>query len=83
MPLTDAAFRAADAAFYDSMPGVRQIIEQMKRTPKRTSVVSRLPNYPKIEPILVREFEASMADKTPPIAALNVAMEQAAAAATG
>ena len=59
------------------MPGVRQIIEQMKRTPEKNQRGFRLPNYPKIEPILVREFEASMADKTPPIAALNVAMEQA------
>ena len=77
LPLTDAAFRAADVAFYDSMPGVRQIIEQMKRAPEKNQRGFRLPNYPKIEPILVREFEASMADKTPPIAALNVAMEQA------
>ena len=77
LPLTDAAFRSADVAFYDSMPGVRQVIEIMKRNPEKNQRGFRLPNYAKIEPILVREFEAAMADKTPPVLALNNAMDQA------
>ena len=77
LPLTDAAFRSADVVFYDSMPGVRQVIEIMKRNPEKNQRGFRLPNYAKIEPILVREFEAAMADKTPPVLALNNAMDQA------
>ena len=59
------------------MPGVRQVIEVMKRNPEKNQRGFRLPNYTKIEPILVREFDAALADQTPPVLALNIAMDQA------
>lgn len=77
LPLTDAAYRSADVAFYDSVPGARQVVEMMKRTPEKNQRGFRLPNYAKVEQILVREFDAALMDKTPPIAALNIAMDEA------
>jgi multiple sugar transport system substrate-binding protein len=37
----------------------------------------RLRNYPRIEPILSREFDAALSGNTPPVEALTKAVDQA------
>jgi hypothetical protein len=36
----------------------------------------RIKNYPQIELILSREFDAALSGNTPPVAALNIAMDE-------
>lgn len=78
LPLTDAAYRTADVAFYDKVPGARNVIESMRAAnSSKNSRGFRIKNYPQIEVILSREFDAAISGKTPPVAALNIAMDEA------
>lgn len=77
LPLTDAAFRTGDAAFYDRIPGIRQVVDSMRVVKDVNSRGFRLRNYPRIEPILSREFDAALSGKTPPVEALTIAVDQA------
>lgn len=77
LPLTDAAFRTGDAAFYDRIPGARQLVDSMRNVKDPNSRGFRLRNYPQIEPILSREFDAALSAKTPPVEALTKAVDQA------
>lgn len=77
LPLTDAAFRTGDAAFYDRIPGARQVVDSMRVVKDVNSRGFRLRNYPRIEPILSREFDAALSGKTPPVEALTIAVDQA------
>jgi hypothetical protein len=43
----------------------------------------RLANYPSIEPILSREFDAALSGNTPPVEALTKAVDQAKAFSQG
>jgi multiple sugar transport system substrate-binding protein len=77
LPLTDAAFRTADAAFYDRIPGARQLVDGMRNVKDPNSRGFRLRNYPQIEPILSREFDAALSGGTPPVEALTKGVDQA------
>lgn len=77
LPLTDAAFRTGNAAFYDRIPGARQLVDNMRNAKDPNSRGFRLRNYPLIEPILSREFDAALSGNTPPVAALTTAVDQA------
>lgn len=79
LPLTDAAFRTGDAAFYDRIPGARQLVDSMRNVKDVNSRKFRLLNYPRIEPILSREFDAALSGNTPPVEALTKAVDQAKA----
>lgn len=77
LPLTDAAFRTGEAAFYDRIPGAQQVVDSMRVVKDVNSRGFRLRNYPRIEPILSREFDAALLGKTPPVEALTIAVDQA------
>jgi multiple sugar transport system substrate-binding protein len=77
LPLTDAAFRTGDAAFYDRIPGVRQLVDGMRVVKDVNSRGFRMNNYVRIEPILSREFDAALSGATPPVEALTKAVDQA------
>lgn len=77
LPLTDAAFRTGDAAFYDRIPGVRQLVDSMRVVKDVNSRGFRINNYPRIEPILSRELDAALSGATPPVEALTKAVDQA------
>jgi len=77
LPLTDAAFRTADAAFYDRIPGARQLVDGMRNVKDPNSRGFRLRNYPQIETILNREFDAALSGGTPPVEALTKGVDQA------
>jgi multiple sugar transport system substrate-binding protein len=79
LPLTDAAFRTGDAAFYDRIPGARQLVDSMRNVKDVNSRSFRLLHYPRIEPILSREFDAALSGNTPPVEALTKAVDEAKA----
>jgi multiple sugar transport system substrate-binding protein len=76
LPLTEAAFRASDVSFYNRIPGAQQIVENM-RAPTASSRGFRMNNYARIEPILNQELNDAFDGKTPPVAALTSAANQA------
>jgi len=77
LPLTDAAFRAADVSFYDKIPGAHAIVESMRGKSLSTSRGFRMANYDRVEAVLNDELNQAFEGKTPPVAALNRAAEQA------
>lgn len=77
LPLTDAAFRAADVSFYSKVPGAKALVESLRGASASTSRGFRMANYDRIEPILSGEFSLALEGMTPPMAALNKASEQA------
>ncbi|MDM9558614.1 extracellular solute-binding protein [Bordetella petrii] len=77
LPLTDAAFRAADVSFYDKIPGAHAIIQSMQGKALNTSRGFRMANYERVEAVLNDELNQAFEGKTPPVAALNRAAEQA------
>ena len=77
MPLTDAAFRAAEVSFYNRIPGARSIVEQMQNADGSSSAGFRVPNYAKVKPILDQALNQAYADKTSP---MNALLEAKAAA---
>jgi len=70
LPLTHAAFRAANVSFYQRLPGAHQVIDTLRAVPA-TSRGFRLANYPAVAAILNQSFEDAMAGKKPPVQALN------------
>ena len=76
LPLTDAAYRTADVAFYDKVPGARNVIASMKNTNHKNSRGFRVKNYQRVESIMSREFDAALNGTTPPVQALNIAMSE-------
>src|SRR3546814_21040625 len=70
LPLTDAAFRAADVSFYDKVPGAHAIVESMLGKSLSTSRGFRLANYDRVEAVLHSELNDAFDAKTPPVAAL-------------
>ncbi|MCD0504811.1 extracellular solute-binding protein [Bordetella petrii] len=78
LPLTDAAFRASDVSFYDKVPGAHAIIQSMNGgKPLSTSRGFRMANYEQVEAVLNDGLNQALEGKTPPVAALNNAAEQA------
>ncbi|WP_375539314.1 extracellular solute-binding protein [Sheuella amnicola] len=76
LPLTDAAFRTADVAFYDRVPGARKLVQDLSTGTEKNSRGFRINNYPKVEAILDRELNSALKGNTPPVAALNISMEE-------
>jgi len=76
LPMTDAAFRTADVAFYDKVPGARNVIASMKNGNQKNSRGFRIKNYERVEAIMSREFDAALNGKTPPVQALNIAINE-------
>ncbi|CAP42333.1 extracellular solute-binding protein [Bordetella petrii] len=77
LPLTDAAFRAADVSFYDKVPGAHAIVQSMQSKSPSTSRGFRMANYDRVEAVLSTELDEAFDGKTPPVAALNRAADQA------
>lgn len=71
LPLTDAAFRAADVSFYDRIPGARDLITKMQKANTKDSRGFRAPHYPRARMILNQGFDRAMNDQVPPMAALQ------------
>jgi multiple sugar transport system substrate-binding protein len=76
LPLTDAAFRAANVSLYDKVPGIRLLVDSMRTVKDPNSRGFRARNYHSIEPILVRQFDAALSVNTPPVAALTMALDE-------
>jgi multiple sugar transport system substrate-binding protein len=76
LPLTDAAFRAANVSLYDKVPGIRLLVDSMRTVKDPNSRGFRARNYHSIEPILVRQFDAALSGNTPPVAALTMALDE-------
>ncbi|VFR22751.1 Glycerol-3-phosphate ABC transporter, periplasmic glycerol-3-phosphate-binding protein (TC 3.A.1.1.3) [plant metagenome] len=80
LPLTDAAFRAADVSFYNRIPGAQAVVESVRATPAASARGFRLANYPQVEQIFNAELQTALSGDVPPMRALNVASEKAEAA---
>ncbi len=78
MPLTDAAFRAADVSFYNRIPGARRAIEQMANGDTKKSAGFDVRNYPRILVLLNKAFDEALSDKMPPMSALMKANSDSA-----
>ena len=76
MPLTDAAFRAANVSLYDKVPGIRLLVDSMRQVSDKNSRGFRARNYHSVEPILSRQFDAALSGNTPPVAALTMALDE-------
>lgn len=76
LPLTDAAYRAADVSFFNRIQGARELVEQMRQDNGKDHRGFRLNNYHRVEKILDEQFQAAISGKVPPVAALNNAMDQ-------
>ena len=76
LPLTDAAFRAANVSLYDKVPGIRLLVDSMRTVNDQYSRGFRARNYHSIEPILIRQFDAALSGNTPPVAALTMALDE-------
>lgn len=77
LPLTDAAFRAANVSLYDNVPGIRLLVDSMRQVKDVNSRGFRVRNYHSVEPILSRQFDAALSGNTPPVAALTMALDEA------
>jgi multiple sugar transport system substrate-binding protein len=73
LPLTEAAYRAADVSFYSKMPGAQRLVTALRDKPAAGSRGFRMANYDRIEPVLNSELDEAFDAKTPPVAALNKA----------
>jgi len=71
LPLSQAAFKASDASYYDRIPGAYSLINAMRATPAATSQGFRLPNYTAITPVLSQSFEQAMTGQTAPMKVLH------------
>lgn len=77
LPLTDAAFRAAEISAYDKIPGAKAVVNSMTSDGGVTGRGFRMANYDRVEPILSAELDKALDGSTPPVAALNSASDQA------
>lgn len=77
MPLTDAAYRAADVSFYNRIPGARKLVEQMTNGDSKKSAGFDVRNYPRILVLLNQAFDQALSDQTPPMSALMKANSEA------
>jgi multiple sugar transport system substrate-binding protein len=77
LPLTDAAFRAADVSFYNRIPGVKGLVDQMLKAKGESIAGFRAPNYPQVTGILNQALNQALEDKEPPMSALTSAKTQA------
>ena len=80
LPLTEAAARAADVSFYQSIPGAQKVVQSMQAAPGQNSRGFRLPNYPAVLAILNEETTAALKGEKPPMKAQTDAVKRASAA---
>src|SRR3546814_13262052 len=73
LPLTDAAFRAADVSFYDKIPGAHAIVQSMPGKSLATSRGFRMANQDRVEAVPSTELDEAFDRKTPPVAAITPA----------
>ncbi|HTJ99281.1 MAG TPA: extracellular solute-binding protein [Bordetella sp.] len=77
LPLTEAAFRASEVSFYSRIPGAQAVVANMRSQTPVTARGFRVNNYDRIEPVLSRELDEAFDGKTPPVAAMTNAINQA------
>lgn len=78
LPLTDAAFRAADVSFYSRIPGAQSVVQNLKTQAGKTAAQGfRLKNYAEVEKVLNKEFITALGGETSPMIALLAAKDQA------
>lgn len=80
LPMTEAAARAADVSFYQSIPGAQKIVQSMQAAPGPNSRGMRLTRYPEINAILAEETMAALSGQKPPMKAQLDAVARASAA---
>src|SRR5690606_3996881 len=79
LPLTDAAARAADVSFYQSIPGAQQIVQSMQAAPGPHGRGIRMTQYPAVNAILAEETMAALTGQKPPLKAQQDAVSRASA----
>lgn len=78
LPLTDAAYRAADVSFYDRIPGAQAIVQSLKSAAGTKSAQGfRIKNYAEIEKVLNKEWVIALDGQVSAMVALNAAKDQA------
>jgi multiple sugar transport system substrate-binding protein len=77
LPLTEAAFRASDVSYYNRMPGAQNVIAAMRAPAPSANRGFRMKNYDRIENVFSKELDNAFSGKTPPVAALSTAANQA------
>lgn len=78
LPLTDAAFRAADVSFYNRIPGAQTVVQSLKKDSGKNSAEGfRMKNYGAVETMLNTEWLSALDGKVSAMSALNSAKEQA------
>ncbi|AIT25390.1 extracellular solute-binding protein [Bordetella holmesii] len=78
LPLTEAAFRASDVSFYNKIPGAQQLVASLRAQQVAPQARGfRIANYDRIENVLNTQLTDALDGKTPPVSALNNAVDQA------
>lgn len=78
LPLTDAAFRAADVSFYSRIPGAQSVVQSLKNGAGKNSAEGfRMKNYGAVEVMLNKEWLQALDGNVSAMTALNAAKEQA------
>ncbi len=78
LPLTDAAYRAADVSFYSRIPGAQSVVQSLKQSAGKNSAEGfRMKNYGQVEKVLNKEWLLALEGEVSAMTALNSAKEQA------
>ena len=78
LPLTDAAFRAADVSFYNRIPGAQSVVQSLKQSAGKNSAEGfRMRNYREVEKVLNKEWLLALDGQVSAMTALNTAKDQA------
>lgn len=78
LPLTDAAYRAADVSFYNRIPGARLLVEQMSNGGGSKSLGFDARHYPRIMVLFDQAIDQALSGQVPPMTALMQARAEAA-----
>ncbi len=78
LPLTDAAYRAADVSFYSRIPGAQSVVQSLKQSAGKNNAEGfRMKNYSEVEKVLNKEWQLALEGDISPMTALNSAKDQA------
>ncbi len=77
LPLTDAAWRAAQVSFYGSIPGAAQVVQALSQSSAPFTRGFRLRGYASVRAVLDAELAEVWADRKPPMLALGDATRRA------
>jgi multiple sugar transport system substrate-binding protein len=78
LPLTDAAYRAADVSFYSRIPGAQSVVQSLKQSAGKNSAEGfRMRNYGEVEKVLNKEWLLALEGNISAMTALNTAKAQA------